>query len=228
MLAGVTPPARDLPDSAQVQLLLGQMALNKGQFSQAFTLFSIAARSGQAQALNMLGRAYEKGWGVPQALKYFNAAAAQHYGWAYFNLGDLYLSGDGVPADPEKAFHCYVQAACYGVNKALNMLGTLCENGFGTHRPDREKACQYFLAGAQEQDCWAAFNLGRLLVQEKESNKAAFWFEASLAYGFPEYWSFMHHYLLENPSHFFEKIQAKVKTLLSGSLRHKHSQAVLA
>ncbi|WP_086650993.1 tetratricopeptide repeat protein [Acetobacter cibinongensis] len=217
-LAGNILSASQKFDNTEAQLLLGQIALNNGSFVEAFNFFSIAAQSGQAHALNMLGRAYEKGWGVPRsaplAMRYFEAAAIQGYGWAYFNLGDLYLAGDGLLPNPVKAFECYVKAACHGVNKALNMLGTLCETGVGTQLPDKEKARQYFLAGAHVRDCWAAFNLGRLYMQEKDQFTAALWFEASLAYGYPGYWSFIHQYLIQNESQVFRKIQGRVERLL--------------
>ncbi|GAN59067.1 hypothetical protein ACI01nite_15330 [Acetobacter cibinongensis] len=217
-------------DNTEAQLLLGQIALNNGSFVEAFNFFSRAAQSGQAQALNMLGRAYEKGWGVPRsaplAMKYYEAAATQGYGWAYFNLGDLYLAGDGLLPNPVKAFECYAKAACHGVNKALNMLGTLCETGVGTQPPDKEKARQYFLAGAHVRDCWAAFNLGRLYMQEKDQTTAALWFEASLADGYPDYWSFMHQYLIQNHSQVFRKIQGRVENLLLTSPQFSTIDAV--
>ena len=103
-LVGGAPPTGLSPDTTEVQLLLGQMYLNKGEFTQAFGMFAVAAQSGQAKALNMLGRAYEQGWGVPrsvvQALTYFEAAAVHDYGWAHFNLGDLYLSGHVLTSNP--------------------------------------------------------------------------------------------------------------------------------
>lgn len=205
-------------DSTEVQLLLGQMYLNKSQFSQAFSMFAVAAQSGQPQALNMLGRAYEQGWGVTrsvvQAVKYFEAAAEQGYGWAHFNLGDLYLSGDGLSHNLERAFQHYVQAACCGVNKALNMLGTLYENGLVTGQPDQETARLYFLAGAEAQDCWAAFNMGRLALEDQKHTSAAYWFEQSLMCGFPAYWIFIKNYLQAKQIQNFSGILAKVHTLL--------------
>ena len=56
----------------------------------AFRWFQIAARSGDAAALNMLGRCYERGWGVAvdlsEAARSYRLAAAKADHWAQFNL----------------------------------------------------------------------------------------------------------------------------------------------
>ncbi|GAA09001.1 hypothetical protein ATPR_2005 [Acetobacter tropicalis NBRC 101654] len=215
-----TSLTRKQPDNVEVQLLIGQMYLNKGAFAEAFDMFVVAAQSGQPQTLNMLGRAYEQGWGVTRsvahAIKYFESAADQGDGWACFNLGDLYLAGDGVEANPQLAFRYYVQAARSGVNKALNMLGTLCESGLATGQPDKEKARLYFQAGAEAEDCWAAFNIGRICLEEKNDKKALYWFERSLSYGFPAYWQMLEVFLSKTRLPLFLKVSAKARELIAG------------
>lgn len=224
LVGALCSPSPD-PDGPEVQLLIGQMYLNKGQFAQAFGMFAVAAQSGQAQALTMLGRAYEQGWGVKrsvaQAVKYFMAAAEQGDGWACFNLGDLYLSGDGLEENPELAFQYYVQAACKGVSKALNMLGTLCENGMLTAQPDKAQARLYFKAGAEAQDCWAAFNMGRLALEEEDYVSAAQWFECSLPHGFPDYWRTVELFLRVIPMSVFQVIADKAQKLLFAATRSR-------
>lgn len=220
-LVGSIVPTSKPPNRIEVQLLLGQLCLNKKQFTQAFNLFAVAAQSGQPQALNMLGRAYEQAWGVPrsipQAIKYFEAAAEQNDGWAYFNLGDLYLSGDGVPQNTHRAFFYYVQAANLGVNKALNMLGTLCEKGIGEAPPDQTKALLYFQAGANVGDCWAAFNLGRLALEAEDYSTAVHWFDQSIPYGFPDYWIFLKNYLHKSSLPFSKLILQKIEIALQST-----------
>ena len=94
-------PVVSCPPQVQAQLLLGQMHVDRGWLAEAFPYFEAAARSGHPVAVNMLGRAYERGWGVPrnpaQAAAYFETAAARGETWAMFNLADLLLLGDGVP-----------------------------------------------------------------------------------------------------------------------------------
>lgn len=213
-LVGALPPTSHTPlDTVHVHLLIGQIQLNNGNAAGAFNLFALAAQSGKPQALNMLGRAYEQGWGVKRsaahAVLYFQSAAEQDYGWAYFNLADLYLAGDGVPQDTEKAFTYYVQAARKGVSKALNMLGTLHENGSIAGQADLEKACQYFKAGAEAGDCWAAFNMGRILYTHQKYDQAAQWFEYSLPLGFMAYWQALKMFLLEHDGLFLKEVYQK-------------------
>ncbi len=185
-------------DIVETQLLLGQLYLDSGNFSHAFEMFSIAARSGRPRALNMLGRAYERAWGVPRdvllAVKYFNAAVWEGDGWAAFNLGDVYLTGDGLPADKMRAYEYYLFAAQKGVAKALNMLGLLHEKGlYGS--PDIDGARQFFRAAGEAGDCWACLNMGRLSLNENDVIGAAEWFERSLTFGFPEYWECLEAFL---------------------------------
>lgn len=60
-----SPSASPAPLSpVTMQLLLGQICLDNGKPAEAFSLFEVASRSGDPRALNMLGRAYERGWGV--------------------------------------------------------------------------------------------------------------------------------------------------------------------
>lgn len=177
----------------EAQIALGQMLLDTGDGAGAWEAFAAAARSGDARALNMLGRLAENGWGgLPpapgRAADFYRRAAAEGSGWALFNLGDLYLRGAGeVPQDDAAAFACYTQAAARGITKAMNMLGMLYEEGRGTAQ-DNVTARVFFEAGAEAGDCWARFNLGRLSLAEGAEAAALRWFEGSLSVGFAGYW----------------------------------------
>ncbi|MFT8418989.1 MAG: tetratricopeptide repeat protein [Acetobacter sp.] len=167
------------------QLVLAQIYLDRGQMHAAFTMLAVAARSGDAKALNMLGRAYERGWGVAPdpllAIPYFEMAARQNYGWAFFNLADLYLAGRGVPRDVGRAYALYVRAAQAGVGKALNMLGLLHED----HAPAGTQAArQYYTAAAEAGDCWGALNMARLALQDGNILVAQEFFHKTLQSGF--------------------------------------------
>lgn len=93
----------------------------------ALLWFERAARSGDAEALNMVGRCYERGWGVAQdfaeAARWFRQAAGKDHAWAAFNLGCLLAEGRGVPLDIASALTLFVRAARRGNAKAMNMLG---------------------------------------------------------------------------------------------------------
>ncbi|MFT8952072.1 MULTISPECIES: tetratricopeptide repeat protein [unclassified Gluconobacter] len=182
-------PAITCPPQVQAQLLLGQMHVDTGRFADAFPYFEAAARSGHPTALNMLGRAYERGWGVVrntgQAALYFEEAAQLGDAWAMFNLADLLLLGDGVPKDRARAYRLYVFSAEKGNAKALNMLGLLHEEGIaGT--PDLEGAKIFFQAAAEGGDCWAEINLSRLALAHQDIAAAASCLQRALKTGLPD------------------------------------------
>lgn len=173
------------PSPVDGQLILAQIYLDRRQMQAAFSMIEVAARSGHPQALNMLGRAYERGWGVTPnpmlALQYFEMAARQNYGWAFFNMADLYLAGQGMPRDVARAHALYVQAARAGVAKALNMIGLLHED----NTPDGAGvARQYYVAAAEAGDCWGALNMARLSLQDGNIPMAQAFFLKTLETGF--------------------------------------------
>lgn len=177
----------DRERSISALLALGQICLNHGDEERAFGLFEAAARSGSADALNMLGRAYERGWGVRRnpavAGMYFQIAAEKGNGWGMFNLADLCLSGEGGEKNPVMAYWLYAEAARKGVAKSLNMLGLLHEDGLsGQLNP--EDAETFFHAAAMAGDCWGFVNTGRLHLVKNEIKEAAFSFRKALSLGF--------------------------------------------
>lgn len=182
-------PVMTCPPQVQAQLLLGQMHVDRGWLPEAFSYFEAAARSGHAVAVNMLGRAYERGWGVPrnpaQAAAYFETAAALGEPWAMFNLADLLLLGDGVSKDRARAYRLYVSSAEKGNVKALNMLGLLHEEGI-SGSPDPDGAKVFFQAAAEGGDCWADLNLARLALTQGDVPVAVSSFQRALKAGFPD------------------------------------------
>ena len=179
----------DTSRSTSALLALGQICLNNGDSDKAFSFFESAARGGSSEAINMVGRAYERGWGVRRnatlAARYFAAAAEAGSGWAMFNLADLHLRGDGVEKNVVFSYTLYVEAARNGVPKALNMLGLLHEEGV-VGVPDTEGAWAFFRAAAEAGDCWGFLNLARLYLENDDIGNAAFWFRKSLACGFED------------------------------------------
>nr|WP_237352015.1 tetratricopeptide repeat protein [Rhizobium sp. ACO-34A] len=178
-------------DIVEAQLMLGQMALDRGEHDAAFEWFRVAAMGGDARALNMLGRCFERGWGtapdLARAHDYFFHAAERGDAWAMFNLADL-CSQSGAYRDDAKAYALYVEAARRGVGKALNMIGLFHEDG-RVVPADREQAATFFLAGAEGGDCWAQMNHARLLIENGNIDSALPWLERSLESGFPDFWA---------------------------------------
>jgi len=156
-----------LDERLKAELYLAQWHLDAGAPQQAYRLFVQAAQSRHPTALNMLGRAYERGWGVARdvatAIALYEAAAEGGEGWAFYNLADLFLKGDGVLQDRAGAYALYVEAARHGISKAFNMLGLLHEEGCGAVAANTEYARHYFEAGAAAGDNDARINLAGLL-----------------------------------------------------------------
>ncbi|MBV1835767.1 sel1 repeat family protein [Acetobacter estunensis] len=175
--------------SVESFLALGQISLNQGNLGQAFIMFEAAARSGDVRAVNMLGRAFAMGWGTVRnpvmAAQCFQVAARAGYGWAMFNLADLYMQQSALERNIHRAAELYFSAARLGVTKALNMLGLLYEEGLeGT--PDTAMAFRLFQMAAEVGDCWGCLNLGRLYLERKQFEQAAFWLDHAISMGFDD------------------------------------------
>lgn len=184
------------------QLALGQSCLDRGEGEQAVAWFRSAARSGDARAVNMLGRCHEHGWGVPadprQAAAHYRKAADLGDAWALFNLADLHCRGVGVPADDEAAYRLYAAAASKGNVKALNMLGLFHESGRAVPE-DPAGARAFFKAAAEGGDCWGRFNHARTLLLDGRRDEALRWFRRALDSGFPDFFRSMAAALAPHP-----------------------------
>lgn len=156
----------------------------------AYRWFRLAARAGDADALNMVGRCYEVGWGVRQdpeeAVRWFRYAANKDHGWAQYNLGKLLARGHGGNRDPKVALSLLVRSARQGVPKAMNMLGRYRE---GSNVPRwRERSARLWYRWAAERDCFRGqFHYGRYLVAEGRVADGKRWFRTSLSHAPAQY-----------------------------------------
>lgn len=175
----------------EVQLGLAQLHIDRQEYASALDLLRAAARARDARAINMLGRAYERGWGVPPdaalAAAYYREAAELGDAWAKFNLADLYLRGAGVEQNDAEAHALYLEAAGQGHAKSLNMLGLVHEDGHVVPQ-NKHYALEFYLAGAEQGDCWAHLNAARLLMEQGKTAEAFSLLERSLQYGFEDYY----------------------------------------
>lgn len=141
------------------QLTYAQMLLDGHGMARdsaaAYRWFEIAARSNRADALNLLGRCHELGWGaavdISIAAQKYRSAAEQSYDWAQFNLACLLLDGQGIARDPDEALALLSAAAAQGHVKSLNMIGLCHENGWGCP-PDAKAASHWFHRAAEAGD----------------------------------------------------------------------------
>ncbi len=206
--------------SVEAQLLLGQLALQRGDHDAALEWFRIASRHGDARGFNMLGRCYERGWGVAvdeeMAVAYFRHAAELGDAWATFNLADAYARGRGCQRDDGLAYTYYVKAAGLGHAKSLNMLGLFHEEGRAV-AADESAAREFFRAGAEAGDCWAQFNHARMLIGDREISGAVVWLDKALDSGFPDFWMSMAEILSAISEPQLQAIGRKARALSAGN-----------
>ena len=102
------------------------------------------------------------------ALFFFEKAAEAGVPEAKFGLGQLYISGHGVPPDEAKAKALFEEAAAGGDAATFNTLGAMYE--FGTQGVERDYAAAAFWygKGAEIDDAEAAWALARLYLEEPE------------------------------------------------------------
>ena len=106
-----------------------------------------------------------------------NADAMVSLAWATLN-------GDGVPADPRKAFDLYHQSARAGSSKASTWLGDRYMNGDNYVAQDSEKAKRLFSRGARLGEPLAMHNLGWMLSVENQPSPPEWkYFMASASMG---------------------------------------------
>ncbi|WP_226780872.1 tetratricopeptide repeat protein [Oceaniglobus trochenteri] len=126
--AGAAPAQEDY-DSGRATYLAGNHAA-------ALAILEPLARSGHAGARNILADAYDEGNGVEKdhqrALELYQAAAAQGFARASYNLGVLLSEGrPGIPADIAQAIVHYEEAMARDYPAAFNNRGVLHAMGQG-------------------------------------------------------------------------------------------------
>lgn len=169
----------------------------------ALRWFKLAARSGDAEALNMVGRCYEIGWGaepdLAEAADWYRQAADKGHAWGEFNLASLYAQGRGVPFDEAKALTLLVRSARRGNPKAMNMIGRFREASDLPRRRARSAALWY--RWAAERGCFRGqFHHARYQVADGRVSDGIRWFRASLAQAPADFRSEVLHMLSAHPA----------------------------
>ncbi len=150
----------------------------------AFRWFQLAARSGHRDAMNMVGRCHELGWGTAinlgLAAHCYRAAAEVGHAWAQFNLACLILREDGVPGELTEALCLLARAAHRRNAKAMNMLGRACEEGW--RGPPKPAAARRWYLRAARGGCFrGAFHTARHLIALGEIGPAVVWLRRSIS-----------------------------------------------
>ncbi len=137
---------------------------------QAVNWLRKAAENGHAEAQYTLGWMYASGKGVrsvlcswfnklkliyvngeevpkdnPQALDWFQKAAAQEQAFAQYTLGEIYADGDGVARDNPQALEWFRKSATNGYAKAQYTLGEMYANGDGVPEDNVRGYAWYYL-----------------------------------------------------------------------------------
>jgi TPR repeat protein len=151
--------------------------------------FMRAALQGDLDALNMVGRCFENGWGceidAARAAAHYHQAADKGHAWAQYNLGHLYLDGSGVPRDAQKAYRYYLSAAMQEHPRAMNLVGRCCEEGWGTPK-DFAEASTWYRRSAEAGYFRGQYNWASILLKCHRTEEAASWLERAAANGSPE------------------------------------------
>ena len=110
--------------------------------SLALRWFLRAAEQGDAEAMNMVGRCHENGWGacvdLCAAAHWYRQSAARGHDWGEYNLANLLFDGRGIAADRSAALVWYLRAASQGHARAMNLLARCCEEGWGCSKDPRQ------------------------------------------------------------------------------------------
>lgn len=104
---------------------------------------------------------------------------------AQYNLGIMYITGEGVLKDYAKAFQWYQKAAEQGHVEAQFNLGNKYYNGEGVSQ-DYAKAFQWYQKAAEQGYAKAQFNLSIMLFDEsvqRNYDKALYWAQKAAEQG---------------------------------------------
>lgn len=150
----------------------------------ALRWFQIAARSRNADAINMVGRCHELGWGTDlsarMAAHCYRVAAGMGHAWAQFNLASLMLIVNGAEGDRGEVLALLARSARRGNAKAMNLIGQACEEGW--RGPPKIAAARRWYARAAKRGCFrGAFNTARHVMDDGDVEGAVVWLKCSVA-----------------------------------------------
>lgn len=173
--------------NAEAQAHLAQMLLDghgiKKDTILAFKWFKISANNGYLQAINMLGRCYENGWGCEvnytKAAHYYQLAANKGLNWGMYNYANLLIKGKGVDKNLAKAFGLYYKAAQMGHAKSMNLVGRFYEEGWLVEA-DLETAINWYRRSASAGDFRGQCSYASVLTAQGKVDEAVIWLKYSM------------------------------------------------
>ena len=156
-LRGVSPQKPSELTLTNREKILRSLMADAGKYgleSAELGLAALLAKSGNGEDLYRLAEKLLAGRGldapdVDSALGLLSKAADAGCSAAARRLGDIYISGELIPADHDAALTCYRKAAELGEGSSFEILGDLyCEGRIVT--ADYTVALGYYLDGAKE------------------------------------------------------------------------------
>ena len=154
-----------LLESAEAWFEKAKKAKSEERFEESYQCLKrvVALNPQHTEAMEWLGVAYRKGYGVPrdydQAALWLGKAAMQGSAEAQFQLGGVYHDGRNVPQYYTQAAIWWRAAAEQGHPEAQFQLGMAYENGRGVAQ-NYEEATRWYSMAAEQGDVLAQNNLG--------------------------------------------------------------------
>ena len=146
---------------------LDSRALSAADLAAATRLFSEAAAEGHRGAQYRMGRAYDKGRGVPKdlltAARWYEQAADQNEPAAMAALGTMHEFGEGAAPNLVEALRLYRKSADAGDAAGMTSLGYLYSQGKGVAQDTGEARRLYQNAAAQKYPR-AMYNLALMML----------------------------------------------------------------
>ena len=209
----------------EAQILHAQALLDAGDAAGAFAWWGIAASTGDAKALNMLGRCHECGWGTPRddamAEPLYRRAAEAGLDWAQYNLGGV-LARRGAVAE---ALRWYRAAAAQGLAKAINLVARFTEEGWATPR-DPPLARELYRRAAEGGDFRAQCNHAQALREASRRAEAAQWFARAAAGGTPGFLRSLATGLAEAPEPELRAIARSITRHIANDSQNHYQQPI--
>ena len=173
--------------NANAQAKLAQMLLDgygiKQDHSLALKWFKIAVMNDHIEAINMVGRCYENGWGCDldykTAASYYKLAADKGLNWGLYNFANLLIKGKGTAKNVSLAYDLYHQAALKGHAKSMNLVGRFYEEGW-LFEVDLEEATDWYRRSASAGDFRGQCSYASVLTAEGRVDEAVIWLKQAM------------------------------------------------
>ncbi len=122
-------------------------------------LAAIARQRSERRFHTHLGRIYAKRGDYPKALEFYRLSHSRGSAIAAHNIGMMYIAGQGVPADEDRATRYIRKAANRGLTEAMVTMATRAKNGQGMRASNR-LAVFWYEKAHDAGDALAANDLG--------------------------------------------------------------------